>query len=410
LLPVKMLGGMLALGSGLALGREGPTVQIGGAIGDLVARLLDATTRERLTLIAAGAGAGLAAAFNAPLSGLVFVLEEVQRDFRRGVFGAAFIASAIATVIAQLALGQMPVFTVPHYPAPPLATLPAFAVLGVVTGLLGVAFNRGLLVTLNFFAIIQQHSALALAAAIGALVGLISWFSPQAVGSGHALAEIVLVGQVSLAMLPLWFLLRFGLTLVSYGTSAPGGIFAPLLVLGALIGLGIGHIAHWLAPLAVPEAGVFAVVGMAAYFAAIVRAPLTGIVLIMEMTGDYDQMLPLLISCFCAYAVAEWLRDLPIYEALLERDLLRAGLHSSFQEPRVVEMEVEPGSPFAGQQLRTLGLPIGCLVVRCCLDEKEWIPTADTFLAGHMRITAVIAPEATNALATLRYGCAAPEQ
>lgn len=406
-LPIKMAGGALALGSGMALGREGPTVQMGGAVGDAIARWLKVPARDRLVLIAAGAGAGLAAAFNAPLSGLVFILEEVQRDFRPVMFGAAFLAAAIADIIARFAAGQLPVFVVPSYPPPPLTAIPIFIVLGVVTGIFGVAFNRGLLIMLDGFGRFPLRKQIGLAGVVGALAGLIAWFSPMAVGGGHDFAEWVLSGEIALTAVPLWFLLRFGLTLVSYGTGAPGGIFAPLLVLGGLLGLGVGETAHWLAPTIAPQPAAFAVVGMAAYFTAIVRAPLTGVVLILEMTGNYNQMLPLLISCFAAYAVAEWLKDLPIYEALLERDLLRGGLRPTYTEPIVVEMKIEPGAAFLGRTVKDLALPPGCILVHCHLDGHEWIPTAATVLEEHMRITAVIAPEAADALALLRRGCEA---
>jgi CIC family chloride channel protein len=323
-LPIKLVGGALALGSGLALGREGSTVQMGGAVGAAVAARLKSPIRERLTLIAAGAGAGLAAAFNAPLAGLVFVLEELQRDFRPGVFGAAFIAAAVADILARLVGGQLPVFAVPSYPVAPLAALPIFAALGALAGLLGILFNHG------------------------------------------------------------------------------------LLVIGALIGLGVGETAHALAPGVVPIPAAFAVVGMAAYFTAIVRAPLTGIVLIVEMTGNYNQMLPLLVACFAAYLVAEGLRQLPIYEALLQRDRQHSSHAHTFHEPTVLELTIEPGAPFVGRPIRDLGLPPGCIMVRCRDGAREWIPTADTRLDAHMQCTFVIAPEAAPALRLLREGCEAP--
>lgn len=211
-LPVKFLGGTLAIGAGLALGREGPTVQMGGSVGAAVAEWLRSPTRERLTLIAAGAGAGLAAAFNAPLAGLVFVLEEVQRDFRPGVFGAAFIAAAVADILARLVAGQLPVFTVPSYPVPPLVSLPAFALLGAIAGLLGVLFNRGLLIVLDRFGQLQERTILAVAALVGATSGLMGWFVPGLIGGGHDLTERLLLGEIALAAIPLVFLARFGLT------------------------------------------------------------------------------------------------------------------------------------------------------------------------------------------------------
>jgi CIC family chloride channel protein len=206
--------------------------------------------------------------------------------------------------------------------------------------------------------------------------------------------------------IPTLFVLRFGLTITSYATGVAGGIFAPLLVLGAALGLGAGHAVHNFLPAWAAEPGVFAVVGMAAYFTAIVRAPLTGILLITEMTGSYEQMLPLLVASFCAYAVGEVLRDMPIYEALLQRDLLRDGIGATRHQPIVVEFEVQPNSQFAGLLVRDLGLPAGCVLVRCYVAGREWVPTAFTRLEAHMRVTAVIAPEAEHGLEMLQRGCA----
>jgi CIC family chloride channel protein len=242
-------------------------------------------------------------------------------------------------------------------------------------------------------------------AAVGAVVGLIGWFVPQALGSGHTLVEAVLAGQMTLALVPLWFLLRFGLTMVSYGCGAPGGIFAPLLVLGALIGLGVGEITHLIVPDAVNHPEAFAVVGMAAYFAAIVRAPLTGIVLIMEMTNSYEQILPLLVACFSAYAMADALGDRPIYEALLERDVRCDGAAPVLQGTLVLELTVQAYARFDGKRVRELGLPPGCILTTLRHGIRESVPTADTRLEAGDRITAVIAPEAAVAALLLRQGC-----
>jgi chloride channel protein, CIC family len=407
ILPIKFIAGVLAIGGGLALGREGPTVQMGGAVGDAVSNLFKVAPRERRTMIAAGAGAGLAAAFNAPLAGVMFVLEEIQRDFHPFVFGAAFLAAAIADIVVRLLAGVYPVFSIPDYATPPMASLPVFAILGILAGLLGVAFNKSLLGTLDLFSRVKGSWILAAGAVVGGLVGLVGWFSPIAVGGGHSLAELVLAGNVALATIPVLLLLRFLMTISSYGSGAAGGIFAPLLALGALLGLATGQIAHSFAPGVVPEPAVFAVVGMAALFTAIVRAPLTGIVLIVEMTGNYQQMLPLLVCCFCAYAMAEVLKDAPIYEALLERDLIRDGTHVHLKEPIVVDFDIQQGAPFAGQKIQRLGLPPGCVLIRCIENGREFVPKASTRLEAHMRITAVIAPDAANAFELLRQGCGA---
>jgi CIC family chloride channel protein len=226
-----------------------------------------------------------------------------------------------------------------------------------------------------------------------------------AIGGGHALTELALAGKLALSAIPLLLATRFLLTTSSYSTGAVGGVFTPLLALGALMGLALGQLVRGLAPSAVPEPAVFAVVGMAACFTAIVRAPLTGIVLVVEMTGNYEQILPLLVACFFAYATAEVLHDLPLYQALLERDLRSGEAGTRLTEPIVMDFEVERGSPFAGQDVRSLGLPAGCVLVRAVEDGREFVPTAGTRLWPHTRVTAVISPEAADALELMRRGC-----
>ncbi|GIV89962.1 MAG: voltage gated Cl- channel protein [Chloroflexus sp.] len=410
IIPVKIIGGVLAIGGGLALGREGPSVQIGGALGGGMAELLRSGPRERLTLIAAGSGAGLAAAFNAPLAGLVFVLEELQRDFRPSVFGAAFVAAVVANVITRLFTGQLPVFAIPDYPIQPLSTLPVFIVLGIVCGVAGVVFNKVLLAMLEGVARLRPRQKLVYTMLTGLCVGLVGWWYPTLIGGGHHFTEDVLRGQIDLTLLPILLAIRFALTMLSYATGAPGGIFAPLLILGALIGYGVGETAHHIAPFLAPQAEVVGVVGMAALFTGIVRAPLTGIVLIAEMTGNYNQLLPLLLACFFAYAVAEVLRDRPIYEALLRRDLRHTPSAHVLEEPVVVELTVAPEAPFVGRTIRELGLPPGCIIVRCRDGNREWIATAYTRIEPHMQLTVLVSPSAAHGLAMLQSGCSAPDR
>lgn len=404
-LPVKFFAGTLALGSGLALGREGPTVQMGGAVGDAISSYLKVPPRERRTLIAAGAGAGLAAAFNAPLSGVIFVLEEIQRDFHPFVFGAAFLAAAVADIVSRLFSGAFPVFAIPDYPTPPISSLPIFVLLGISSGLFGVFFNKSLLRMIDLFSLLKGRWVFVVTACIGAVAGIVGWFYPTIIGGGHVLAETALAGGIALKIIPGLLIFRFLMTTSSYSTGAAGGIFAPLLAIGALLGLALGQVANLIVPEIVPQPAVFAVVGMAALFTAIVRAPLTGIVLIVEMTGNYRQMLPLLVACFCAYAVAELLKDLPIYEALLERDLLRDGSQVKLKEPIVMDFLIEEGALFSGMEVRLLGLPPGCVIMRCTQGGRVFVPTATTILEAHMKLTVVIAPEAENGLQKMRNGC-----
>ena len=320
-LPVKFFAGLAGIGGGLALGREGPTIQMGGATGLMVSSWFKVRggEGERKALISAGAGAGLAAAFNAPLAGVIFVLEELHGNFTPVIFVAAFLASVTADVVCRVVTGETPVFSLHGMPAPSLGSLPLALILGVLAGFGGVFFNRCLLASLDFFDRLRRWPPFALGAAAGLVVGLAAWIYPEVSGSGAPLAARAFGGDIALRWLAVLLAARFALTMVSYGSGAAGGIFAPLLVLGSLGGLGVGMVAHAIAPGWVLYPEVFAVLGMGALLTAIVRAPLTGIVLMIELTGQYDFMLPLLVSCFAAYGVAEALRDAPIYEALRER-------------------------------------------------------------------------------------------
>jgi CIC family chloride channel protein len=403
-LPTKFLGGLAGIGAGLALGREGPTIQMGGAIGQMVSQWFRTTPRERRTLIAAGAGAGLAAAFNAPLAGVVFVLEEVQRDFTPTVFTASFIAAIAADVVARWFTGQSHVFHVTVAGAPPIASLPTFALLGLAAGILGVLFNRGLVTALDLFQRARRWPAGLTGAIAGALAGLTAWFAPAAVGTGAGMLEAMFEGRLVFGLLFGFFALRFALTMISYGSGAPGGIFAPLLVLGAQIGLIVGGLAERLMPSVAAPPLTFAVVGMAAYFTAIVRAPLTGIVLIVEMTGGYELMLPLLIACLTAYATADLMRDLPIYEQLLERELLRSEHRAHLEGPLLLELTIHAGAPFDGRAIRELALPAGCVLLTVRHGRHDLLPAPEMHLDAGDRIVLLVTPAAAGSMGALRRG------
>jgi CIC family chloride channel protein len=407
ILVVKFLGGVCGIGAGLALGREGPTVQMGAAVGAMVSGWFATTPRERRALIAAGSGAGLAAAFNAPLAGMVFVLEEVQRDFAPGVFATTLIASATADVSTRLILGQLPVFHVAAMSIPALTTLPASLLIGVLAGGLAVAFNRSLLASLDFFQNLRRPGWF-YGGVVGFFVGVIAWFTPHAVGGGNGLVAETLDGRIPWWALPPYFVLRFALTMASYGCGAPGGIFAPLLVLGSEIGLGVGKLGQWLFPAAMAHPETFAVVGMAAYFAGIVRAPLTGIVLIVEMTGNYSLVLSLMVACLVAYGVADLLGDLPVYEALLERDLLRSTARPELEGTLLVDFSVAPGAEFEGKTVRELGLPPGAILVSLRRGLSIRVPVAATRLEAGDQVTVVVAPEAAEAISVLKRGTSRP--
>lgn len=324
LIPVKFFGGVLAIGSGLALGREGPTVQMGASVADLVGTLFRRGWADRRILIAAGAGAGLATAFNAPIAGAIFVLEELMRRFEPRNAMVALGASATAILAARPLVGDLPDFPVASLAIPEVLDQPGFLLLGLLCGLLAVGYNRVLLATLD---VAEQFSRVPVeirAGSIGAAVGMLAWFAPGLVGGGDHLTQQALNGIGALSLLPALFVLRLALGSASYAAGTPGGLFAPMLVLGAQLGLACGLVLQWVFPAADITPAAFALVGMSAFFTGVVRAPLTGIVLVIEMTGVMAMLLPMLIASFAAMLVPLVLGRPPIYHSLRER-LLRSA-------------------------------------------------------------------------------------
>jgi len=401
LLPVKFLGGVIAIGAGFSLGREGPTVQMGAVAGKVISHILKVPKRFQLQLIAAGAGAGLAAAFNAPLAGFIFVIEELQREMSPLTYGTALIGAVIADIVTRYFSGQMPSFQISGYPAPSLWLMPLFILLGAACGVLGSLFNRGLLASLNFTKHLSIRPRWLVPAFTGVLVGLMAVLLPAAVGGGHWTADNLLRGNIAVLLgdFPkginiIWFLVilligKFLLTQLCYASGVPGGIFAPFLVLGAVTGILIGELSALLLPSAVQTSATFGVLGMAGMFASIVRAPLTGVVLILEMTGNYAQLFALLVTALVSYVVADHLGTKPVYDALLERDLEEGELAPEHEatEPTLLNFVVEPHSEMAGKRIKELALPKGCLIVDITRTGKEIVPSGNTLLLAGDQIT-----------------------
>jgi CIC family chloride channel protein len=319
LVPIKFVGGVLAMGAGLALGREGPSVQIGSSLAHLCGKLFGRNWRDCRVLMAAGAGAGLATAFNAPIAGAIFVLEELVRRFETRIAIAALGASATAMAVARLFLGDVPEFNIAALPYPDTKTRVLFLAFGFVAGLVGVLYNQTLLAAIRGFNRLDRRPVELRAGVIGAGVGLFACFAPRVVGGGEALTQHTLNNAFPIQMLLGVFAVRFALGPISYAARTPGGLFAPMLVVGAQLGLlfGVGC-NHAFGDLNMPNEA-FAVVGMAAFFTAVVRAPITGITLIIEMTGSVPMLLPMLAACFAAMLVPTLLGNRPIYESLEEK-------------------------------------------------------------------------------------------
>ena len=321
LLPAKFVGGVLAIGSGLVLGREGPTVHMGAAIGAEAARRVQLTDADVRMMQTALGGAGLAVAFNAPIGGVLFTLEEVTKSFRLRTVLVTVFATATAVGCSRLITGNHPDFHVEPIASPALAWLPLFVVFGLLTGCLGVLYNRLVLGFLDNVKVLPQIPTVARAAVIGALIGLVTFIHPLATGGGDTLTQSILGGNgMALTVIAGLLALRFVAGPLSYAAAVPGGLFAPLLAVGTLWGVLFvgGFNAVWPGnhvSLAVP----MAIVGMAAFFGATVRAPVTGIVIVIEMTATTSMAVPMLAATAAAVLVAELLRSPPIYDSLRER-------------------------------------------------------------------------------------------
>ena len=318
--PVKFFGGLLAMGSGLALGREGPTVQMGASFGVLMSRFLVKDPEDRRVVDAASAGAGLAVAFNAPIGGSIFVFEELTSSFTPWLLVSTLGAATVAVWLMRVLLGNTLSFSVVQVSPTEIWNKWPFVALGALLGATGALYNAAIMALLHVADQLSRFSSLYRAALIGGVVGLIGWFVPAMVGGGDTLTQSILPNQFTLTSLLIIFGVRFLLGPWSYVAGAPGGLFAPLILLGASSGALFAGIVNHFATVHVDPVAC-AIVGMGALFTASVRAPLTGIVLAVEMTGRADLTLGLLGACLMAMLVTMLLQSEPIYESLKRRML-----------------------------------------------------------------------------------------
>lgn len=327
ILPIKFIAGLIAMAPGLVLGREGPTIHMGAACGKMLADHAKVDRQQSHTLTAAGVAAGLGAAFNAPLAGIMLVTEEMRSEFNYSFVSlqSVILASCVALVVSEWWLGQGLQLSLPSVALAPLVEMPLYLLLGIIIGIFGVLFNRLLLLSVDSFKRVHHSLRYGLVAAVGALIGALLWFAPDATGEGEQLLQQALKQSWGLWLLTGLFIVRMLTTVLSYGTGVPGGIFAPLLALGTLIGVAFSFLVHGWLPNTVSSPVMFAVAAMGALFAATVRAPLTGIVLVMELTGALEAGLTIILTCMMATFTAQRLGGQPIYHQLLRRQQPTAG-------------------------------------------------------------------------------------
>jgi len=318
------------LASGIPLGREGPSVQVGGGIASILGRRIGLRPEKVKELIPVGAAAAIAAAFNTPLAAVLFSLEEIMGDLHAPVLGSVVLASATSWMVLRLLLGNNPLFKVPQYQLVHPLEFAVYAVLGVAGGLVSVAFTKLLLGMRERFLRLPKSSVWFQPVAGGLLVGLMGLFVPQVLGVGYGYVGEALNGRMALNLMLVLVVLKLFAVTTSYSSGNAGGIFGPALFLGAMLGGSVGTGAHRLMPAYTASAGAYALVGMGAVFAGIVRAPMTSVVMIFEMTQDYAVIVPLMIANLVSLFLASRLQHQPIYEALAVQD----GIHLPSAEAR----------------------------------------------------------------------------
>jgi CIC family chloride channel protein len=318
------------LASGIPLGREGPAVQVGGGIASVLGRRLGLRPERVKELLPVGAAAAIAAAFNTPLAAVLFALEEVMGDLHAPVLGSVVLGSATSWVVLRLLLGNNPLFNVPQYRLVHPLEFGVYAGLGVVGGLVSVAFTKLLLGMRERFLRFPRKLVWLQPTVGGLSVGLMGWFVPQVLGVGYGYVGDALNGRIALKLMAVLVVLKLLGATTSYASGNAGGIFGPSLFIGAMLGGTVGSVVHHLLPTYTATAGAYALVGMGTVFAGIVRAPMTSVLMIFETTRDYTVIVPLMISNLVSFFISLRLQPAPIYTALAFQD----GIHLPTAETR----------------------------------------------------------------------------
>jgi chloride channel protein, CIC family len=343
----------VSLASGIALGREGPSVQVGAGIASVLGRRVGLGPERVKALIPVGASAAVAAAFNTPIAGVLFALEEIVGDMNAPVLGSVVLSSATAWMVLHLLLGDEPLFHVPAYELVHGIEFVVYAVLGIFGGLVSVGFVKLLLGLRVWFLRRPKQGEWVYPVAGGLLVGIMGWFVPQSLGIGYQYVGDALNGNMALKVMALLLALRVVGTAVCYASGNAGGIFGPALFIGAMLGGTLGSLAHQAFPNSVSPAGPYALVGMGTAFAGIVRAPMTSVIMIFEVTRDYSIIVPLMISNLISFFISRRLQPEAIYEALSRQDgihLPASRSHGTRSFLRVIEAmrsEINPIEPQA---------------------------------------------------------------
>jgi CIC family chloride channel protein len=365
---VKALASALCIGSGGSVGREGPIVQIGSSLGSTLGRLMKVPEARLRTLVACGAAAGIAATFNAPIAGVFFALELLLRDFAAEAFGVVVLAAVTASVVGRSAFGNSPFLHLPTFTlASPVEYLP-YALLGLLAGAVGVAFTRLLYAVEDGCDWAWRGPQWARPAVGGLLLGGVILALPQLYGVGYPALAAGVDGRYALGFLLVLLVGKMLATSLTIGIGGSGGVFAPSLFVGAMLGAAFGDVVHAVLPHSSGPPGAYALVGMGAVFAGAARAPITAVLIMFELTGEYSIILPLMLAIVLATAISHRLSHDTVYTLKLRRrgiDLdapagdrrIREGHVRDVMEPVPTALPPQLTLDLAAQELLASGRP-----------------------------------------------------
>ena len=313
---IKFLAGVAGIGTGLSLGREGPSVQLGAGAGALVGKIFKMKGTDQGKLIAAGAGSAIGATFNAPIAGTIFVLEELVNKFSASLLFPVLVATVTASSVARHFLGNNPSFTIPYITHDlSFEGISVCIILGIVAGFLGVAFAKIIYKNNEFFEKMDKIPNWLKPAIAGFGIGVVGIFIPYVLGSGNLSVDLLLQHKLALSVVVLVFAVKFFVTPFCFGSGAAGGIFLPMLMLGSFLGYIVASIFNMFGFHV--DVVVMAMIGMGAFLASVARTPITAVVMVFEMTAGYTHILPIMLSAAIADLIAEKLNHRPIYASLI---------------------------------------------------------------------------------------------
>jgi chloride channel protein, CIC family len=372
----------ISLASGIALGREGPSVQVSAGIASVLGRRLGLSTSSVKALVPVGASAALAAAFNTPIAAVLFTLEEVMGDMHAPVLGSIVLASATSWIVLHLLLGDEPLFHVPAYQLVHPVEFLIYAALGLVGGLVSVGFVKLLLWQRKYFLKLPKFTGWWQPAVGGLTVGILGWFFPKVLGVGYNFVGQALNGEMAIRIMALLVLLKVVATATCYASGNAGGIFGPSLFIGAMLGGAVGGVAHQFMPDYTGSVGAYALVGMGTAFAGIVRVPMTSVIMIFEITRDYSIIVPLMISNLISYFISSRLQEESIYEALLHQDGIHLPSGAKAREALLMVGQALRGTP----QSLPATLRVSEAAATVDRETADWPVVDEMGLRGMLRI------------------------